>query len=99
VARKKGTPKPMGRPVGSINKRSMLVSDVLKKHGIDLVEQILARLNKLDPKDQVAALLQLMPYAHPKLQAIELKIHDVGERPMKEVSDADLDNILEVESE
>lgn len=61
-----------GRPKGAITKKSYFIRETLELHGIDLVEQILVRLNALAKKDQVAALLALMPYVYPRLNSVEV---------------------------
>lgn len=94
---KKGQPAhpKAGRPKGSRNKRTVFAKDVLEAAGVDLIHQILARIPKLSPENQVKYLNELMPYVYPKLQATEISIkHDDSSIDLKDVSDADLDAVL-----
>ena len=84
-----------GRKPGSINKKSLLVKDILETHGVNLIEQILVRLPQLSREVQVETLLKLAPYCYPKLAQIEVSGNiDVKERMLAEVSNEDLDAIL-----
>jgi hypothetical protein len=94
---KPGDPKPVnsGRRPGSVNKKSLLVKDILESHGINLIEQILVRLPELPREVQVDTLLKLAPYCYPKLAQIEVSGNiDVKDRLLAEVSNEDLDAIL-----
>ena len=61
-----------GRRKGVLNKKSLLVREVLENHGINLAEQIVVRLPKLSTLEQVKALAQLLPYVYPKLHAVQV---------------------------
>ncbi len=94
---KKGDPKPPGSGAkpGQVYKKDLLVRHVLDKHGIDLIDQILIRLKELDKKDQVEALIKLMPYVYPRLTNIEVSGNiGVGDRLLEEAKNEDLDAIL-----
>lgn len=71
---KKGDPKPInsGRKPGVMNKKSVLIRDILESHGINLVEQIIVRLKDISKEDQVKALVSLLPYVYPKLTCTEI---------------------------
>ncbi len=94
---KKGDKKPpnSGRKAGTPHKKSLLVKEVLENHGINLAEQIVVRLPKLSPLEQVRALVQLLPYVYPKLASI---LHtgsiSINENILEEATDAELDTIL-----
>lgn len=93
-----GKPRPpnAGRKKGSVNKKSLLVKDVLESHGINLVEQIVIRLKEISREDQVKALTALLPYVYPKLASIEVKA-EVGGFAIRDLSrktDDDLEAIL-----
>ena len=60
VGRQKGTPNKLTRELRSILK------DVLHQE----MEQLQERLDELQPKDRMDALLKLMPYVFPKLTNI-----------------------------
>jgi len=95
---KKGDQRPQGsgRKPGSKNKKSFLVLEVLENNGIDIVQKIIDSLPSLQPQDQVKALIALLPYCFPKLTAIEVSggMNLQDERPLKEISNEDLDQIL-----
>jgi len=56
-----------GRPKGSVSKTTLILRDILDTNGINLVEQILFRIPKLEPEVQVKTLIALLPYVYPKL--------------------------------
>lgn len=68
-----------GRKAGTPHKKSLLVKEILENHGINLIEQIIVRLSALSKKDQVDALLKLVPYCHPRLNVIEGTFESKGE--------------------
>jgi hypothetical protein len=94
MAFKKGHKLARGRPKGSLNKKSLLLKDSFEAKGFDLLTEILKRLPALDPKDQVSALLQLMPYAHPKLSSVQIVAPPDDERPLKDIEDSVLEATL-----
>jgi hypothetical protein len=79
MAFKKGDKKPenSGRKKGTPHKKSLLVREILENHGINLFEQILVRLPKLEPRHQMQALTAMLPYVYPKLNSHELSTSDV----------------------
>jgi len=91
----KATGKPMGRPPGSKNLKSILAREALEKLDVDLIKAILSRIGKLPIELQVKYLVDLMPYVYPKLTSVDINLSGGdGDRPLKEVADADLDAIL-----
>jgi hypothetical protein len=93
---KKGTPKPptSGRRPGVVNKKSLLVRDVLEENGINLVKLILGTVREMSPTDRADVLLRLMPYVYPTLSATQININTEENRQLREVSDATLNAIL-----
>ena len=70
----KGAPRPAnaGRKKATPNKRSLLVREILEANSIDLVPQLIARINQLPHNSQIPFLMQLLPYCYPRLTAVEV---------------------------
>lgn len=84
----KGHPKldGAGRPPGSPNRVTLAVREYLEGKGINLIEQILARFPKLEPRDQVKVLMDLMPYAHPKLSSVTVEAKSPEEEELAQLT-------------
>ena len=90
---------PKGRPKGAKDR----VNTTLKQWVIELLnenrEQIQKDLKKLSPRDRVNAMLGLLPYVMPKLQAVnaditmdslsEVQINDVATTILNSIQDED----------
>lgn len=56
-----------------VRRSSLSAREYLTDKKINLIEQVLARIPKLDLKDQVESLIKLFPYVYPKLQTITVE--------------------------
>lgn len=72
MSRPKGSPKYGGRQAGSQNRISRELREVLKSIVENELEQLPERLNSLDTKDRVEAIIKLLPYTVPRLEATEI---------------------------
>ena len=80
MPRQKGTTKTGGRKKGSLNKKTLELSQILKKANINVPEKIIELLPTLDTEKQVEVLLKLMPYLYPKRkpkEPLEVKLESV----------------------
>lgn len=73
IENKKLEEKPRGRPPGSRNKNSFLVRKALDNHNFDLIGELLQISAQLKPLEQAQLLVQLLPYAYPKIKDTELR--------------------------
>lgn len=93
---KKGHVKVGGRKKGTPSKKSLLVREILENNGINLIEKIIEILPALEPEEKVRALIQLLPYVHPKLTSVEVNglmtLEDL--RPLRGAENEELDVII-----
>jgi hypothetical protein len=71
MGRPKGIPKTGGRKRGTPNQTTLLFRDALASNGLDLAAEIVRLLPMALPEKQIDVLVQLLPYAYPKLKNIE----------------------------
>lgn len=68
----KGIRNTNGRPKGSINKTSAETKELLQKIVSNELEGIAERLEKLDNKERIDAVIKLLPYIVPKQSEISI---------------------------
>lgn len=73
MSRQPGTPKSGGRTKGTPNSRTLQFVEMLESTGLNLVEEIVALLPKLEPDRRVYALLAMLPYYYPKRANVTVK--------------------------
>ena len=77
-------PENAGRKKGSLNKKTVLLQEILEAASYCPVEEILKILNEKNPKkmlmpsDRVRFNLELMSYIYPKRKAIEVRQESSG---------------------
>lgn len=63
-----------GRPPGSPNRKSMVVTLSLSNLGFDTIKEYIKAYNELlEPRDKIVALTTLMKYQFPQLKEIEYR--------------------------
>jgi len=62
-----------GRPLGAINKLNNNLRSEISEFLQDNFEQVKADILKMDPRNRVKCFIDLLNYALPKLQTIDLK--------------------------
>ena len=67
-----GTPNLNGRPKGSLNKSTAETKELLQKIVSNELEGIAERLEKLDNKERIDAVIKLLPYIVPKQSEISI---------------------------
>jgi hypothetical protein len=73
MAKAKGSPKTGGRKAGTPNKVQSPLRDKIKAFGEENFEEVIAAWNCIaDPKDKVKAYIDIIAYAIPKLQAVQM---------------------------
>jgi len=73
---KPGQPRPKnaGLKKGGITRDKLSMREFLNEHNINVIEQFLARVAKVQDPDRQAQLFALMfPYVYPKLSSVEVK--------------------------
>ncbi len=71
MAKPLGAPKTGGRIKGTPNKRSLDFIEILNRHNINLVEEILNELPQLAKRERINIYLQLLPFLYPKRKALD----------------------------
>ena len=71
-----------GRKKGAVNKSNANVKAAFQKLLDDNLEGIQADLDSLDPKDRIAAILNLAGYIVPKLKASDIKFERPPDQPL-----------------
>lgn len=84
MARPKGLPKSGGRKVGSLNKRTEDLLQIMEESGYNPLKSLLAKYNDLPPEEQLKIDLKLMEYVYPKLKEQSLMV-DSGNKDINEV--------------
>lgn len=84
------TNNPNGRPKGSKNKVNEAIRDKIQGLFEGNFEKIQTDLEKLDPKDRLKFLTDLMPYLVPKLQSIT----NTNEIDWENIPEEKLDQLL-----
>lgn len=87
---KVGRQKTGGRQIGTPNKRTSHLVDVLNEMDVDPVRAIMELLPALEPKEQVDVYRDLMTYLYPKRKAIEHN-HNIESITINEMSDEELE--------
>lgn len=92
-----------GRKRGGVNRSSLAAREWFEERGIDLIEQILGRIPKLQPYEQVIAFTKLLPYVYPKLNSVTIEAKTAEQMEVERLSHLELVNkaktILGVEFE
>lgn len=71
--RPKGIPKTGGRKAGTPNKVQPALRDKIKAFGEENFEEVIAAWNCIsDPKDKVKSYIDIISFAIPKLQAVQV---------------------------
>lgn len=71
---KKGrTNNPNGRPVGKQNRVTTEIKDVINKFLKENTNNLQTEFDNLESKDKLRFVIDLLPYAVPKLQSVEVK--------------------------
>jgi len=78
-----------GRPKGALNKTSIILREALSNFLLNNFDSILMDIESLSPKDRVKIYFDLLHYALPKLQPIEI------ESEFDRLSDDQLDLIIQ----
>lgn len=68
----KGTRNENGRPKGAVNKTTAETKQLLQKIVGNELDNISERLDKLEPKERIDAVIRLMPYVMPKQSEIAI---------------------------
>jgi hypothetical protein len=76
-----------GRPKGSPNRSSLLLTEILNGYGLNVPEQLVKLLPELEPRDQARVLLDLMEYIYPKRKSIDIALEPLDAKLEKEVLD------------
>lgn len=76
MPRPKGHPKSGGRKVGSLNKRTEDLLQIMEESGYNPLKSLLAKYNDLPPEEQLKIDLKLMEYVYPKLKEQNLVSKD-----------------------
>ncbi|MEX2336351.1 MAG: hypothetical protein WD555_03670 [Fulvivirga sp.] len=84
---KEGNP---GRPKGAKNKINIQIRDMIQNLFDDNFDKIQQDMDKLDPKDRLKFITDLLPYLLPKLQSTNLST-DID---LEEMTDQELDRII-----
>lgn len=73
MAKAKGSPKTGGRVAGTPNKTSSSLRQKIKDFGEENFDEVVAAWNCItDPKDKVKSYIDIISYAIPKLQAVQV---------------------------
>lgn len=67
-----GTPNLNGRPKGSLNKSTAETKELLQKIVSNELEGIAERLEKLDNKERIDAVIKLLPYIVPRQTEVSI---------------------------
>jgi chemotaxis regulatin CheY-phosphate phosphatase CheZ len=68
-----------GRQLGTPNKLTNELRNVLKDILLDELGTIKSKLDTLDTKDRLDVIIKLMPYAMPKIDSVEYHIGEGGQ--------------------
>lgn len=73
-----GQKKPInsGRKRGTPNKKSQILTEALRYHGIDIPQQLSETLPQLTPDKRADVLLSLMQFIYPKKKAVEYSFQE-----------------------
>lgn len=66
-----GRPKTGGRKKGSKNLRNGKLSELLDEYGVEPLKRLLELMDQLEPRDQVNAYKELLPYLYAKKRPAE----------------------------
>lgn len=78
----KGTRNINGRPKGALNKTTAETKELLKKIVSNELETIAQRLELLDNKDRIDAIIRLLPYIVPKQTEIAVETKNSNFTPV-----------------
>ena len=77
MAREKGSAKTGGRQMGTPNKKTMKLEQVLLQHDFDPVKELIGSIQASSAHDvKINAILKLMEYLYPKRKSIDISIDD-----------------------
>ena len=78
----KGTRNVNGRPKGAVNKTTAETKELLQKIVSNELETIAQRLELLDNKDRIDAIIRLLPYIVPKQSEISVEAKSAQFQPI-----------------
>lgn len=81
-----------GRKRGGVNRSSLAAREWFEERNIDLIEQILVRIPKLPPYEQVIAFSKLLPYVYPKLNSVTIEAKTAEQMEVERLSHLELVN-------
>ena len=96
AGRKKGTPKTGGRKAGTRNKKTAELIKAVEDSGITPLDYMLSILRDEEKPESVRlqAAKDSAPYVHQRLQAIALDTGDFKKRPVDQLSDKELEEVI-----
>lgn len=73
MSRPIGLPKTGGRQLGTPNKKTLVLQEVLEAAGLNPAEKLCELLPQLQPREQAYVLMNLLGYIYPRRRSVEIQ--------------------------